>query len=291
MNYEKFRCSEDQGMIFGYLEDDDDSFGLSSYESSIDKLDSTNNEVLVSEEDDDENSSININADKLKAFWETQEVLLQTTLSRTTTFETKVRHALRKLNAIVINCSCRKSVANSCRSCRQKEICSSLQSKGFNCVICKSEWKSSPQIPAGEHTYLEVVQTSGSKKGEVKVIIELNFRAEFQVARACDEYNELIKRLPESFVGKTERLKNLIKILCCASKKCIKERKMHLAPWRKHKYMQAKWQGSPSIHAAEQPIIAPTSTEPPILMLKPRASMLTFDFADYMRYCKATKVM
>ncbi|CAN1319734.1 hypothetical protein LINPERPRIM_LOCUS31377 [Linum perenne] len=43
------------------------------------------------------------------------------------------------------------------------------------------------------------------------------------------------------FVGRVDRLKTLIKILCSAAKACIKEKKIHLAPWRKHKYMQSKW--------------------------------------------------
>lgn len=73
------------------------------------------------------------------------------------------------------------------------------------------------------------------------MIIELNFRAEFEMARANEEYNMLIKRLPEMFVGKIERLLGLVKILCAAAKKCMKEKKMHMGPWRKHCYMQAKW--------------------------------------------------
>jgi len=97
------------------------------------------------------------------------------------------------------------------------------------------------QIYAGEHTFLEVVGKLSSKKGEVRVVIELNFRAEFEMAKANQEYNQLISRLPEVFVGKAERLKALIKILCSAAKKCMKEKKMHLGPWRKHKYMQSKW--------------------------------------------------
>ena len=103
----------------------------------------------------------------------------------------------------------------------------------------------------GEHTFLDVLEPSPSKKSEVRVIIELNFRGEFEVARASEEYKQLTKKLPEVLVGKVERLQNLIKILCSAAKKCMKENKMHMGPWRKHRYMQAKWLNAACERVAE----------------------------------------
>lgn len=123
---------------------------------------------------------------------------------------------------------------------------------------------------------MEVVQdASSSKEGEMKVIIEINFRGEFEMARANEAYNRLVEQLPEVYVGKIERFRNLIKILCSASKKCMKEKKMHMAPWRKHKYMQAKYLGSPGIKS---------ETIFPVNNLRrssrPSGSMLTFDLLD-----------
>lgn len=132
-------------------------------------------------------------------------------------------------------------------------------------------------LSTGEHTYLDVVEKSSSKKGEVRVVIELNFRAEFEMARASEEYNLLINRLPEVFVGKAERLRTLIKILCSAAKKCMRDNKMHMGPWRKHKYMQAKWFGTcERTTMSDSPFPAVFSDRPP----KPRASMLTFDLLE-----------
>jgi uncharacterized protein (TIGR01615 family) len=90
---------------------------------------------------------------------------------------------------------------------------------------------------------LDVRDNTNQKKGEVRVMIELNFKAEFEMAKGSDEYNKLIKKLPEVFVGKEERLSNLIKILCMAAKKCMMDKKMHMGPWRKQRYMEAKWLG------------------------------------------------
>lgn len=203
-------------------------------------------------------------------------------------------------------------VSDGCRKCMQREISDRLTNEGYNCFICKSKWKSTPEIPSGillsdkmtllsrsteiqpkrtksaltlicllffilkgEYTYIEVMTNASSEKGEMKVIIELNFRGEFEMARVNEGYNRLVEKLPEVYVGKIERLRNLIKILCCASKKCMKEKKMHMAPWRKHKYMQAKYLGSPEIKS---------ETIFPVNYLRrlprPSGSMLTFDLLD-----------
>ncbi|KAI4333952.1 hypothetical protein L6164_018700 [Bauhinia variegata] len=214
-----------------------------------------------------------------KAFWEEQDQLLQSTLRRTSSIESTIRQAtketLRELNMSEMQyCICRQPTVG-CRNCLRREICNRLLNLGHNCAIFKSKWRSSSEIPSGEHTYLEVTDKSNVKKGEVKVVIELNFRGEFEMARANEEYNKLMSRLPEVYVGKTERLRVLIKILCSAAKKCMTEKKMHLGPWRKRKYMQAKWLGTCDM-SEPPPLPMEYSVRPP----KPKASMLTFDLLE-----------
>lgn len=133
-------------------------------------------------------------------------------------------------------------------------------------------------IVAGEHTYMEVTDnsTSNAKRGVVKVIIELNFRGEFEMARGNEDYNQLVRRLPEVFVGKAERLRVLVKIMCSAAKKCMKEKKMHLGPWRKYKYMQAKWVGTCDRSLMEPLPTVYSSTRQP----KIKSSMLTCDLLE-----------
>lgn len=120
------------------------------------------------------------------------------------------------------------------------------------------------------------------------MIIELSFRADFEMARASEDYNQLISRLPEFFVGKAERLKALIKILSVATKKCMKDKKMHMGPWRKQKYMQAKWFSTTYERVAEAN--APVSRTYSNQISKPaRASMLTRALMDMPR--KAVAVL
>lgn len=124
------------------------------------------------------------------------------------------------------------------------------------------------------------------------MVIELNFQAEFEMARASEEYTRLISILPEVYVGKSERLRDIIKILCGAAKKCMKEKKMHLGPWRKHKYMQAKWLGNCE-RTTPSPATTPVLPETLSKRAKPKASMLTFDLLGNLSglQCPAIKVV
>ncbi|KAK6919073.1 Protein of unknown function PDDEXK-like [Dillenia turbinata] len=253
-------------MVFGVFEEFGDQVQADEFE------DETN-------DSGDENSCT---AEENKEFWEAQEKLVQGTLYRTSSIESKIRNStkekIKELKAAGIYCTCLKPVADGCRNCLQREICNSLRELGYNCVIRNSKWRSSPEILSGEHSYLEVVDNSCSKK-EVRIVIELNLRGEFEMARASQEYNHLISQLPEVYVGKAERLQALIKILCNAAKKCMKDKKMHLGPWRKHKYMQAKWLGTGGGRMSETTTATPFvpvaefSYRPP----RPKASLLSTD--------------
>lgn len=136
---------------------------------------------------------------------------------------------------------------------------------------------------AGEHSYVDVVVQTRSGKA-VRVVVELSFRAEFEVARAGAEYRALVAALPEVFVGRADRLRAVVKAMCAAAKQCMKENNMHMGPWRKHKYMQAKWLGTPertaavAAAAAAPPVAPPGVVGSPEKQTKFRASMLTFDF-------------
>ncbi|KAL0353076.1 UNVERIFIED_CONTAM: hypothetical protein Sangu_0888900 [Sesamum angustifolium] len=215
-------------------------------------------------------------------FWETQHQLLQSTICRTTSLESRIRsitkEAVNEAQESGDVCACGRPFDddNGCRKCLMQVVCRRLQNSGFNTAICKSKWRSSPDIPSGEHTFLDVLDNSNPKKGEVRVIVELNFRGEFEMARANEEYNKLIKRLPEIFVGKIERLLSLLKIVCAAAKKCMKEKKMHMGPWRKHRYMQAKWLRTCERSAAAPPL----SSEHSAPAARPRRSMLTLDLME-----------
>ncbi|KAE8699130.1 hypothetical protein F3Y22_tig00110592pilonHSYRG00015 [Hibiscus syriacus] len=231
-------------------------------------------------DNDDEKENDEGSNENSKSFWESQHQALQQTLFRTNSIELRIRNAtkeaLKDIQRESTACGCGKSsMAEDCRICLMREVSSRLQNAGFNTAICRTKWRSSPDIPSGNHRFLDVIENS--RKGEVRVIIELNFRAEFEIARASEDYNRLVQRLPEVFVGKVERLSNVIKILCWAAKKCMKEKKMHMGPWRKQGYMQAKWLKSCERNTTTQSLPVGCSSSQ---STKPRASMLTEDLLD-----------
>ncbi|CAL9117089.1 unnamed protein product [Musa acuminata var. zebrina] len=216
-----------------------------------------------------------------KAFWESQQQLLREALSRTSSTEVKLlqrtNDAVNKMRAEGVVCTCSSSTAKECRNCALVFVAEQLHRLGYNSALCKSKWRRSPDIPSGEHRYVDVVmETKSGKKGPVRLVIELRFRAEFEMARGSQEYNSLVSCLPEVFVGKPEKLRGVIMVMCAAAKKCMKDNKMHMAPWRKHKYMQSKWLGTPErtgpVMSFPAAVVVTDHPQP-----KLRASMLTFD--------------
>ncbi|KAK1275526.1 hypothetical protein QJS04_geneDACA012847 [Acorus gramineus] len=219
------------------------------------------------------------------AFWEAQQQLLHAILSKTSSLEVRVRHDVveavsQSRAASVKACTCARQTTAAvveCWGCLLRDVSDRLRTMGHNSALCRSKWRSSPDIPSGEHSYIDVLD---AKRGTTaRVVIELRFRGEFEMARTGEDYNRLVGLLPEVFVGKAERLRGVIKIMCAAGKRCMKEKRMHMGPWRKHKYMLAKWFGAcervlPKIAFPVERLTGPTRARPP------KASMLTFDLLE-----------
>ncbi|XP_062206845.1 uncharacterized protein LOC133908724 [Phragmites australis] len=236
-------------------------------------------------DDDDESSSGGGDAAESKAFWETQHSKLHETLAKTSPTEGRIRadtEAIKTMRAAAgAACSCTgRAAAGDCRRCMLRHVAERLRDAGYNSALCKSKWTRSPDIPSGEHSYVDVVVQTRSGKA-VRVVVELSFRAEFEVARASAGYRALVAALPEVFVGRADRLRGVVKVMCAAAKQCMKENNMHMGPWRKHKYMQSKWLGTPErTAAAATPVVAAeVAVGSPEKQTKFRASMLSFDFA------------
>ncbi|KAI3741163.1 hypothetical protein L1987_58830 [Smallanthus sonchifolius] len=273
-NYDTSRNPRDQqpvqlcSSIFGFLEE---QATVLSYDIQQDV------------EDDDECEDPEDIEDKIK-FWETQHQNLHTTLFRTTSLESKIRNITKEVLGEVEMaenvCSCPRPVAGGCRSCRMREICSRLQKSGYDSAICKSKWKNSLDFPSGEHTFLDVIDSSNHKNDPVRVIIELELRGQFEMKKGSKEYNSLVCKLPDIFVGKCDRLQNIIKILSIAAKECMREKKMHLGPWRKQRYMQAKWLRVTERSTVTTKIKPLAEDECSTRPARVRTSMLTMDLID-----------
>lgn len=83
-------------------------------------------------------------------------------------------------------------------------------------------------------------------RGGSRYIVEINIGAEFEIARPSDDYAALVGALLSSsvFVGKLGTVERVVGLMCAAMKKSMRRSGMHLPPWRRKEYVQAKWLSS-----------------------------------------------
>lgn len=130
------------------------------------------------------------------------------------------------------------------RSDLRRAVMASLRDSGYNAGICKTRWESSGTVIGGKYEFVDVVRKSG--KGEslgLRYLIEVEFATEFEIARPTVRYSRVVEVLPRIFVGLPEDLKRVVRIVSEEMKRSLKSRDLHLPPWRKSRYMQARWLG------------------------------------------------
>ena len=93
----------------------------------------------------------------------------------------------------------------------------------------------------GDHEYIDVVINNNSGSSE-RLIIDIDFRSHFEIARAVDSYDRILNSLPVVYVGSFTRLKQFLGIMEEATRSSLKQNSMPLPPWRSLAYLQAKWQ-------------------------------------------------
>ncbi|PSS01412.1 Guanylate kinase [Actinidia chinensis var. chinensis] len=138
------------------------------------------------------------------------------------------------------------------KNCKQKDdlrkiVTDSLLLLGHDASICKSRWEKSPSYPAGEYEYIDVLVD-----GE-RVIVDIDFRSEFEIARSTGSYKAILQSLPHIFVGRADRLQQIVSITSEAARQSLKKKGMHIPPWRKADYMRAKWLSSHTRTTAPPP--------------------------------------
>lgn len=93
---------------------------------------------------------------------------------------------------------------------------------------------------SGDHEYIDVI-FSGNTDAVDRMIIDIDFRSHFEIARAVESYDALLNSLPVVYVGTLPRLKQFLQIMVDAAKYSLKLNSMPLPPWRSLAYLQAKW--------------------------------------------------
>ncbi|XP_051177745.1 uncharacterized protein [Lolium perenne] len=142
-------------------------------------------------------------------------------------------------------------IAERCgRTCKRKAECrravaEGLRALGYDAAVCKSRWEKTPSYPAGEHEYIDAVFADGAR-----LILELDFRSEFDLARSTKAYRAALQALPPLFVGTADRLGQIVAVVAEAARQSLKKKGLHYPPWRKPEYMRAKWL-SPHVRAGD----------------------------------------
>ncbi|TKY64840.1 hypothetical protein E2542_SST07691 [Spatholobus suberectus] len=126
-------------------------------------------------------------------------------------------------------------------SCIRFYLVKLMRLSGYDAGVCASKWQGSGKVPGGDHEYIDVVFDNNSGSSE-RLIIDIDFRSHFEIARAVDSYDRILNSLPVVYVGSFTRLKQFLGIMEEATRSSLKQNSMPLPPWRSLAYLQAKWQ-------------------------------------------------
>ncbi|GLT41330.1 hypothetical protein SLA2020_154030 [Shorea laevis] len=131
--------------------------------------------------------------------------------------------------------ACRRVANGSSTPNFKRSLMSSLRDSGFDAGLCKSRWEKTGKHIAGFYEYVDVI-ISGTR-----YIVEVNLAAEFEIAKPTASYISLLEIFPWIFVGKSDELKQVVRLMSSAIKKSMKREELHVPPWRRNGYMQSKW--------------------------------------------------
>ncbi|GAB4841475.1 hypothetical protein Ancab_022191 [Ancistrocladus abbreviatus] len=141
------------------------------------------------------------------------------------------------------------SVFRTKKSACNRNVMAYLHEIGYNAGICKTKWDTSPGggLTAGTYEFIDVItqpESSSSPSNRcVRYFIDIDFAGEFEIARETENYSKVRNALPRIFVGKSEGLKRVVRVMCDEAKRSMKRNGLSLPPWRKNRYMQTKWFG------------------------------------------------
>ncbi|KAH0633461.1 hypothetical protein KY284_036247 [Solanum tuberosum] len=127
----------------------------------------------------------------------------------------------------------------------QQNVMKYLRDFGYNSAICKTKWESSSgSVKGGNYEFIDVIRSDSSNQMITRYIIDLDFAAEFEIARPTNHYKRMLQSLQKVFVGKSEELKQILKVMSEAVRRSMRSKELHIPPWRKQGFMQNKWLGA-----------------------------------------------
>ncbi|KAF8755734.1 hypothetical protein HU200_011203 [Digitaria exilis] len=140
----------------------------------------------------------------------------------------------------------------------RRAVARRLRAAGYDAGVCKSRWEASGGITAGTYEYVDVVVASGeARRGSSRYIVDADFRAGLEVARATPEYAAVVAAVPATaVVAKEESVGRAVRVVSDAARRSLRAHGLHVPPWRKTRYMLAKWLGPYKRSTATSPATA-----------------------------------
>ncbi|KAL8051416.1 hypothetical protein ABFX02_06G146700 [Erythranthe guttata] len=126
-------------------------------------------------------------------------------------------------------------------SCIRFALVKLLRLSGYDAAVCTSRWQGIGKVPGGDHEYIDVVHCNEMGSSE-RVIVDVDFRSHFEIARAVKPYDKILKSVPVIYVGSLNKLKQFLQVMVEAARSSLKQNSMPLPPWRSFAYLEAKWQ-------------------------------------------------
>ncbi|CAL5078686.1 unnamed protein product [Urochloa decumbens] len=146
----------------------------------------------------------------------------------------------------------------------RRAVAEGLRALGYDAAVCVSRWDKAASHPAGEHEYIDAVVPAAPPAAVIRLVVEVDFRSEFEVARPTKAYRAALQALPPLFVGTPDRLGRVVALVADAARQSLWKRGLHFPPWRKPEYMRAKWL-APHARAGAAPDNTAPVTSPPVV--------------------------
>ncbi|XP_020234261.1 uncharacterized protein LOC109814284 [Cajanus cajan] len=114
----------------------------------------------------------------------------------------------------------------------RQSVAAFLRERRHDAAVCDAS--------GGSHEFIDVVHSGEATR---RYFVDLDFRAQVEIARPTRRFAEALAAVPAVFVGRAEELKRSVSIVCDAARRCFKSRGLPVPPWRKNRFMQRKWFG------------------------------------------------
>ncbi|XP_072965040.1 uncharacterized protein [Typha angustifolia] len=122
----------------------------------------------------------------------------------------------------------------------RRAVMTRLRAAGYEAGICKARWEAAGGITAGSYEYIDVISPGKEKR---RYIVDADFAAGMEVARATEECARVVAAVPRVVVAMDEAIGKAVRLTAEAARRSLRRNGLDVPPWRKSRYMLAKWLG------------------------------------------------